>query len=119
MRRLVTLVTLALASPLLALGASPADAAEVTVDPPSVTLSGNLLRVTTRASETLRIDPGLADVPDEQSGDPVTYDVQILRTGMRTVRQPAWQDWKTGTDKRWHDLATHSGEIVCFRAREH
>jgi len=114
MRRLVTLLTLAVASSLFGVPAQAGDGTE----PPGVVLRGNLGIYTTKPELRLRIELGTVNIDDPQGPEDRSFDVEVLRTDMRTPARPAWQPYLTDTTARLHDLAIGSGQILCARARQ-
>lgn len=98
---------------------APASTTAATFEPPQTYFRGNLGIFTTRAEVRLRIDPGTPNISDPVGEENRSWDVQVLRTDMRSASRPAWQTAITGTTAQRHVLLVGSGRIICVRARQH
>lgn len=103
----------------LAAVSSPASATTEQVGPPGMYFRGNLGIYTTTPDVRLRIDRGDVEMPDAVGEESLSWDVQVLRTDMRTASRPAWRPARTATTARYHSFRVSSGDIICVRARQH
>ena len=103
----------------LAAATSPASATGEEVGPPQTFFRGNLAIYTTTPDVRLRIDRGDVNMPGAVGDENLSWDVQVLRTDMRTASRPAWRTARTATTARYHSFRVSSGNIICVRARQH
>ena len=118
MPKLILSLALALVGTLAAV-TSPAAAADAEVGPPGLFFRGNLAIYTTTPEVRLRIDRGDVNMPDAVGEEQLSWDVQVLRTDMRTASRPAWRTARTATTAQHHVFRVTSGDIICVRARQH
>ena len=111
---LVLIGTLAsVSSPAVAVAAVQA------VSPPGTYFRGSLGIYTITPQVRLRLDRGGVNMPDAVGEEKLSWDLQVLRTDMRSASPPAWRTLRSGVTAQHHVLAVASGSIICVRARQH
>lgn len=119
--KLVLSLLLALVGALTPAG-SPAHAADgLAIEAPDLWFRGTVALYTTATTVPLRIDRGYLTTPPPGPDGPenLSWDVQMVRTDMRTATPPAWRTIRTRTTIRKHVIAVASGQVICVRARQH
>lgn len=112
---------------LVGLGTSPvampasvaAEEATGSVHAPWVGYRAELGDVTARRTVRWEVQDGYWEGEPPDVAADKSFDVQIVRGGMRRKARPAWAGFRTATTDQVYVIPIDTGQVVCLRAREH